>query len=411
MTPLRYLQKSLNMTSTSAKPYNLFQLTSIVARGFHELFWEFDFWCTGEVSRCSIIKWKAYLDLVQTSDTGIVEAKSRAIILQPRILMHFLQETKIKSTDLVGMKILFSWRVTFHIEYGYSVMITALSDEYVSWQIKKQWDDVRQKLLTEKIATRNHSTSLWLPPLTIAVISSKNSQWRWDVQAVLDQSLYTYHVEPYYCAIHGNDAKEQVLTQLKAIWQEHKAGKKIDLVLIVRGGWWSSGILRQNDENIVRGVCYMPVPVFVAVWHSSDMYLLDKAAKVSCKTPTDAAYLILREYEYCLAELDEILWEILWNIAYFYEKKTSELDDILWMIRSAIENRFVVLLWNVNKNWDIIQLYDPVRLLEQWYALLSWAQDSWWQKKHLTREDVLSLESGAVFSLSVYDQTFDVTKI
>lgn len=101
----------------------------------------------------------------------------------------------------------------------------------------------------------------------------------------------------------------------------------------MRGGGGSSGIARQDDVNIAKGICYMPVPVMVAVGHTSDQFLLDKLCRYAAKTPTDGAYIILEEYQKNLQEVEKITQEI----DYFIEAKKSQVAQQIYYLREHIQ--------------------------------------------------------------------------
>lgn len=120
---------------------------------------------------------------------------------------------------------------------------------------------------------------------------------------------------------------DEVHAQLQAIYADIKAGKKIDAVAIIRGGGESSGMIWQNDLNIAKGICLMPVPVIVAIGHTPDKFILQDIARYGAKTPTDGAYKIIELMQ---------MWEN--HIAVMYQEITEKIIDKKSEIRDNIEN-------------------------------------------------------------------------
>ena len=160
----------------------------------------------------------------------------------------------------------------------------------------------------------------------MAIISSKTSAGLKDFQAVIEHSGYAITYKYYFCAIHGNNAIDEVWEQLQAIGTDIAAGKKIDAVAIIRGGGESSGILWQNDLNIAKAICLIPVPVIVAIGHTPDKFILQDIAWYGAKTPTDGAYRIISLYA---------AWES--HILEIYETIKEELADKKLELRENID--------------------------------------------------------------------------
>lgn len=97
----------------------------------------------------------------------------------------------------------------------------------------------------------------------------------------------------------------------------------------MRGGGGSSGILWHNDIHIAKGICFMPIPVMIAVGHSSDQFLLDEISAYSAKTPTDAAYQIISYYEECNTELGEMYFGINTSIKEKLQSYESQIESIM----------------------------------------------------------------------------------
>lgn len=137
--------------------------------------------------------------------------------------------------SLLGLKILFHGKFSFHKDYHISIIIDELSSEYTLGHLQKKQDDIVIELEKLGIAYKNKQTSFGYPPFTLAIISADGAAGLGDFYAVIDQSGYRVTYEEYFSAMHGNNAIEAVDEQLKQILLDREGGKKIDAVAIIRG--------------------------------------------------------------------------------------------------------------------------------------------------------------------------------
>ncbi|MFM2277651.1 MAG: hypothetical protein RIT12_1047, partial [Actinomycetota bacterium] len=67
------------------------------------------------------------------------------------------------------------------------------------------------------------------------------------------------------------------------------AEKKVDVIVITRGGGSFEDLLPFSDELLIRAVAASVIPVVSAIGHEQDTPLLDYVADLRASTPTDAA--------------------------------------------------------------------------------------------------------------------------
>jgi len=377
----------------------LSDLLKLVDKSFKQIFWWFTFWVECEVSRAKQYREKYYLDLVQFDENQQVVAKARWIIWDSSIWKEFFQKVKIKSfEDLKGYKFLFHWKLNFHYEYGFSISIDWISEEFILWQLKKTQDDIRKKLIDEKIYDKNLNLPLPYPPFVIAVISSSTSEGLKDFRTILEKSWYKFEIILYESPIHWNEAKQGVYLALKRIYKDIRSWKKIDFIAILRWGWWSHWIVWQNDEKIARWICYMPVPVIVAVWHTSDRYILDEVAKISAKTPSDAAYRLIEIVESYVRQLDDWYLRIKDIVNRKILEYKKDIDYRYEFIIKDILSKVERYKLNLHFYYNFIKNFSPEKLLSKWFALLF---DEKWQI--LNRKAIEKLNQNDKLKVKIYD--------
>lgn len=351
--------------------YSLSDLLWIIDRWFKELFWWFSFWFKAEISKISNIKWYYYIDLIEFDKFWKTKAKSRWIIFDEVVLSSFLRDIQIKNfNDIKNYELMFFWRLNFHTDYWFSIIISDISREYFLWKYKKQLDNAILKLQQKWVYTLNKNIKPNLPPFRVAVISTSWSAWFEDFKAIFSNSSFKFSLQLFVASIHWNDAIPQVLSALNQIDSLSKQWIKFDFVVITRWWGWSQWIVWQNDYDIAYAICTCPAPVIVAIWHTQDKSILDDIAFYSAKTPSDAAHYLLNYYSYYLWEINNIYKDILstWKLKLSYYKDSIEL------FHSNILSRSNQLFKNYKIDLDsiyssILSLW-PDKIKDKWYGIL-----------------------------------------
>lgn len=405
--------------------WKLSEFNALVARGITTLFGSEELLIIWEVSKIKQRNSRFYIELIEYANSKVV-AHAHALITNQSTLRKPLQERWLKLNELVGQQILMTCSVHYHKDYGVQLYIHAISSEYTLWSIKKKTTSIRDELKQLGILYANKEKKLSFPPYHIAIISSPSSEWLKDFLDTLQESGYLYSYELFDTAIHGNTANTEIHKTLQKIYERLKSwerwrkieekgenlwkvgedGKKwrmmekeFDLIVIVRGWGSSSGILWHNDIHIAKGICYMPIPVMMAVGHTSDQFLLDEIASYSAKTPTDAAYEILGLYDSYSTTIETIYNQII-SIS---QQKLIDYASKLEHLYEQIQHWYVQKLQGytiiTQHYYDFIMNSRPEKMLQSGYALL-YDEES----KLLKRDGIADLQEWELVELKIYDR-------
>lgn len=383
--------------------YKLSDLLTIVDRTLKEMLRSFDFWCSAEIISAKLWREQTlYLELVEYDAEGKIIAKMKAVIYDEWVYKTFLSQTKLGSVDnLVGMKILFHGYMNFSpARSELSINIKELSSEYTIGHLQKNQNDIIAQLTKLGILNNNKLTNRGYPPFTIAIISAAGAAGLKDFYTVVEQAHYNISYQENFCAMHGNNAISEVKAQLDQIRDAIQWGKIIHAVAIIRGGGESSGIAWQNDLEIAKAVCTMPIPVVVAVGHTQDKTILQEIARYGAKTPTDAAYKVIALLTEWTEQID-LLYDTIFT----------------WSTEQIISIRDNADLWNsqiTKQSWQLLQqtrvqidawyntilAISPKKLIQSGYALLMQSGS------YLSKEQIEALDVGDSIDISIYQQQF-----
>lgn len=385
------------------RAHSLSEVMHIVEAWFRELFWSFTSWVEAEVVKIKKYPNRIYIELIEYDEFWRVSAKTTWIVWDVSVFNQFENQTGLKWVDVMWKKMLFNVSCSFHNLRWFSLAIKEISSEYILWQLKKQSDDILNRLRKKWILENNKLRKMWFPPLSIALISSKESEWLQDYLSILHQysSFISYTFFP--SIVHWNWAKRSVYSALLKIKEQidisenqQKSSffsdltKTYDAVVIIRWWWWKDWLLWQNDFHLAEMVCLFPCPVVLAIWHTNDTSILDLVSYHVSKTPTDAWYFFASYVDWYINSV-EIFWEWiqrLWNQKkkYFSER----LDNLYERISLLCMYKLDKVTSHLEFMHSYILSYSVDSMLSKWYTILRKENSDF-----LLDKDILSLTVGS----------------
>jgi exodeoxyribonuclease VII large subunit len=155
--------------------------------------------------------------------------------------------------------------------------------------LKKAYDDLKASLEKDGVFALERKKLIPDFPRRIGLITSRDGAVINDFLNNLDRS--GFQTDFYNIQVEGQKALPQLM---KAIRYFEK--KKIDVLVIIRGGGSLESFLPFNNEMIVRMVHNHPHPVVCGLGHHKDEPLIALAADKAVSTPTAVAALLNRSW-------------------------------------------------------------------------------------------------------------------
>jgi len=94
------------------------------------------------------------------------------------------------------------------------------------------------------------------------------------------------------CRVQGHGAADEVACAIRLLNEWTPFGKKLDVILVTRGGGSLEDLWALNEEAVARAIFDSRVPVISAVGHEIDFTISDFVADLRAATPSAAAELI-----------------------------------------------------------------------------------------------------------------------
>ncbi len=156
-----------------------------------------------------------------------------------------------------------------------------------------RFEALKAKLGAEGLFDTAHKRPLPAWPRIVGVATSIHGAVLHDVCKVLGRRWPLTRVVLAACQVQGPAAPASIVSALRRLarWTDPESGRRVDLVILARGGGSLEDLWSFNEEQVVRAVAGFPTPIIVGVGHETDVTLAEFAADVRAATPSVAAEL------------------------------------------------------------------------------------------------------------------------
>lgn len=148
----------------------------------------------------------------------------------------------------------------------------------------EQLQELKKKLAAEGLFVQERKRPLPHFPDKIAVVTSPSGAVIHDIMVTCNRRFPHAEVDLFPAQVQGDTAKDSIVSAM-----QQAAQGDYDVLIVGRGGGSLEDLWPFNEENVVRQVVAMPMPVISSVGHETDTTLCDLAADQRAATPTAAA--------------------------------------------------------------------------------------------------------------------------
>lgn len=257
---------------------------------------------------------------------------------------------KVKFKPEEGMKVYIIGYVSVYGPQGTYQFYAETMEPAGLGALYEQLKQLQRKLAKEGLFNQEHKKALPHFPDNIAVITSASGAVIHDILVTVNRRFPHAHVDLFPAQVQGDRAAESLVAAMKQI---AAFGDKYDVLIIGRGGGSLEDLWPFNEEEVVRQVYEMKMPVISSVGHETDTTLCDLVADKRAATPTAAA-------EYATPNLTDELA----NIHQLQGSLFSSMQNIIRVRRDAL-NRI---------NSSVI-MREPARLYDEQAQTLDLLRD------------------------------------
>jgi len=162
---------------------------------------------------------------------------------------------------------------------------------------------LKEKLFKEGLFDEEHKKPIPEFPEAIGVVTSPTGAAIRDIIRIIRSRFPSVKIIVNPVRVQGEGAAEEIAQAIK----EFNEYKKIDVMLVGRGGGSVEDLWAFNEETVARAIYESEIPIISAVGHQIDFVIADFVADSRAPTPSAAAQMVGQER-------DELLEQIKVNI-------------------------------------------------------------------------------------------------
>jgi len=238
-------------------------------------------WVTGEITNCrQQSSGHVYFTLKDAS------AQLNCIIFRTDALAH-------RAALQDGRKVILKGEMTVYEPRGqYQLRVMSVELQGVG-ALQAAFEKLKEKLAAEGLFDLARKRPLPRFPQRIGLVTSPTGAAIRDVLHVAQRRNPSLEIIFVPCAVQGSAAAGEISAAVQLLNQWSAAsGRKLDVILLTRGGGSLEDLWAFNEEAVARAVYQSDVPVVSAVGHEIDFTISDFVADLRAATPSAAAEIL-----------------------------------------------------------------------------------------------------------------------
>jgi len=280
-----------------------------------------DVWVEGEISNFK----------VAASGHFYFSLKDQSALMAAAMFARANKELKFKLED--GQRVICFGKVDVYGPRGqYQLIVEKIEPKGIGVQ-QLAFEQLKKKLFQEGLFAPEHKKELPLMPFSLGIVTSGAGAAIRDILQILKKGAPCVDVVIQTARVQGDSSAQEIAAGIKELNQF----KKVDAIIISRGGGSSEDLRSFNEEIVVRAIYDSYIPVISAVGHQIDTTLSDLVADVFVETPSAAAKIIVDKKNALLAKLDNIKQELLFIISEDLGGLRNELIALRHMLKSPMD--------------------------------------------------------------------------
>ena len=187
-----------------------------------------------------------------------------------------------------GMQVLLDGEISVYEPRGqYQILVKKMEPAGIG-TLYLAFEALKKQLSSEGLFDIEKKQKLPTYPKNIGIITSKTGAALQDIFQVLDRRSPHVNLIVRSAHVQGDKAANDIVDAI----HDMETYKKIDVLIIGRGGGSLEDLWPFNEEKVARAISSCPIPIISAVGHETDLSISDLVADMRAPTPSAAAELV-----------------------------------------------------------------------------------------------------------------------
>jgi len=274
----------------------------------------------------------------------------------------------------------------------------------------QKYNFLKNKLQNEGLFSDESKKEIPSNPLSIGVITSIKGAVYYDISNIIKRRAPYVNIYVRNTPVQGENASAQIINALN----DFELFDNVDAIIIARGGGSFEDLMPFNDEDLIRKIFNMTIPIISAIGHETDFTLCDFVSDLRASTPSEAAEIIVKDIRELLYEIDILFDKIKDLINHKIEIKHNYLDyliaklpanplDLLHskmknivLLQKAINSQSIqkinFMLKDLNSKTNLLSLSNPTNIKKKGYSIVTSGNKVIRDIKEIQNNDILNID-------------------
>jgi len=237
-----------------------------------------DAWVEGEISN-----FRAY-------DSGHLYFTLKDGNAQIKVVMFRSSARLLRFRPADGLQVVLRGRVTVYEDRGELQIAAEYLEPKGAGSLQLAFEQLKSKLEAEGLFAAERKKAIPSLPARIGIVTSPQAAALRDILNILHRRHHSVNVLIFPAQVQGDTAASEIAAGVRHFNQQ----KKVEVIIIARGGGSAEDLASFNNEGLARTVASSEIPVISAVGHETDFTIIDFVADLRAPTPSAAAELVIR---------------------------------------------------------------------------------------------------------------------
>jgi exodeoxyribonuclease VII large subunit len=226
---------------------------------------------------------------------------------QIRCVFWRFRSNSLRFEPVDGMKVIALGNITVYERGGQYQLDVVLLHPAGIGKLELDFQRLKEKLAQEGLFDPEHKLPLPEFPETIGVVTSPTGAAIRDIIKIIHRRFPSVRIILNPVRVQGKGAAEEIAQAIK----EFNQYKKVDLLIVGRGGGSLEDLWAFNEEIVARAIYDSKIPIISAVGHEIDFTIADFVADLRAPTPSAAAELAVKDRVELLKEMNSFFRKLI----------------------------------------------------------------------------------------------------
>lgn len=241
-----------------------------------------DIWVEGEISNLRPAESGNFYFTIKDDDA------------QLRVVMFRTQARLLRFRPENGLQVTARGRVTVYEARGEMQLLAEYLEPKGAGALQVAFEQLKAKLAAEGLFEAARKKPIPILPRNIGIVTSPRGAAIQDILNILRRRHAGVNVLLYPAQVQGLEAPTEITAGIKYF----NRPKKVDVIIVGRGGGSAEDLAAFNHEGLARAIAASELPVISAIGHETDFTIADFVADLRAPTPSAAAELVVQSHRH-----------------------------------------------------------------------------------------------------------------